>query len=141
MLGFLVALLLFPVEPQLRDREVTAEELTTTVYFDYGSNALGSAGRLLVNEAAERALSAGFTEAQVVGHADRAGPRQQNYETGLARAEAVSEALVAAGFDPADIDVESAGESDPAVFYEDERREPRNRRAVITFAAPPGPGD
>lgn len=114
-------------------RELEAEDLETVVYFDYGSEELGSAGLRLVRETADVALSAGFTKAMVMGHADRAGPADQNYETGMARAEAVALVLIAAGFDSDDVDVDSAGETDPAVYYEDERREPRNRRAVITF--------
>ena len=126
------ATMLFPTVAD-PDRDLKPEDIETTVYFDYGSDELGSAGLRLVRETADIALSAGFTKASVVGHADRAGPAKQNYETGMRRAEAVALVLIAAGFDRDNVEVDSAGETEPAVFYEDERREPLNRRVVITF--------
>lgn len=112
----------------------SAEDFETTVYFDYGRDDLGSAGILLVQQAGERALAAGFTRARVVGHTDKAGPEEQNLERGMARAEAVAAVLVEIGFDEDDIELDSAGESEPARRHEDDRREPLNRRAVITFS-------
>ncbi|MEM1379470.1 MAG: OmpA family protein [Pseudomonadota bacterium] len=132
VLALVAAAFLFPTEAA-DVTELQAEDVETTVYFDYGSNTLGSAGLLLVREASETALAAGFTRANVMGHADRAGPADQNYETGMERAEAVALILIDAGFDADNVEVDSAGETEPAVFYEDERREPRNRRAVISF--------
>ncbi|MEL6782768.1 MAG: OmpA family protein [Pseudomonadota bacterium] len=132
VLALVAAAFLFPAEAG-DVTELQAEDVETTVYFDYGSNTLGSAGLLLVREASETALAAGFTRASVMGHADRAGPADQNYQTGMERAEAVAVILIDAGFDADNVEVDSAGETEPAVFYEDERREPRNRRAVISF--------
>lgn len=134
-LGILAAaaLMLFP-EIVGDPSQLTADDLATTVYFDYGSDTLGSAGEALVADRASLALLAGFERATVTGHADKAGPTGQNYRTGLARAEAVAEALVEAGFSRGAISVESAGETDPAIDHEDERREPRNRRAEIDFS-------
>lgn len=111
----------------------SAEDFETTVYFDYGRNDLGSAGILLVEQQAAKALAAGFDKAKVVGHTDRAGPEDQNYRDGLERAQAVAEVLIASGYREENVEVESAGETQPARRHDDERREPLNRRAVITF--------
>lgn len=111
----------------------SAEDFETTVYFDYGREDLGPAGVLLIEQQAQRALAAGFNKATVTGHTDKAGPEDQNYRDGLARAQAVAEVLIASGYSTANVDVESAGETEPARNHDDERREPLNRRAVITF--------
>ncbi|NNU17695.1 OmpA family protein [Parvularcula sp. ZS-1/3] len=112
----------------------SAEDFETTVYFDYGRNDLGSAGILLVQQQAERALAAGFAKAKVIGHTDRAGSAEQNLKDGMERAEAVAAVLVSQGYAEDDVEVESAGESQPARRHADERREPLNRRAVIIFS-------
>lgn len=112
----------------------SAEDYETVVYFDYGRNDLGEAGLLLVREVAAKALSAGFDHAEVVGHTDKAGSAEQNLKDGLERAEAVAFVLIAAGYDPDNVEVDSAGESEPARKHDDDRREPLNRRAVITFS-------
>ncbi|NRA30063.1 MAG: OmpA family protein [Parvularculaceae bacterium] len=132
LLGIIAAAMLFPTQAPAVS-ELEAEDLETVVYFDYGSEVLGDAGLELVRGTASAALQAGFTQATVVGHADKAGPEAQNFETGMARAEAVAFVMIAAGFAADNVEVESAGETDPAINHEDERREPRNRRAVITF--------
>ena len=68
----------------------------------------------------------------ITGHGDAVGTETRNQELGVARAEAVRAVLVEAGV-PADrIDVDSSGESDPAVASPG--AEPRNRRAVIGFS-------
>ena len=68
----------------------------------------------------------------VTGHGDAVGTETCNQELGLARAEAVRVALVDAGVPPERIDIDSAGESDPAVASPS--AEARNRRAVIGFS-------
>ena len=112
----------------------SAEDFETTVYFDYGRLDLGPAGTLLVEAVAERVLAVGITQATVTGHTDKAGTEEKNYEDGLERAQAVAAVLIASGFAPDDVTVKSAGETQPVRVYEDERREPLNRRAVITFS-------
>lgn len=68
----------------------------------------------------------------ITGHGDAVGTETRNQELGLARAEAVRAVLVEAGVPVDRIDVDSAGESDPAV--RSPGAEPRNRRAVIGFS-------
>ena len=109
------------------------EPIETTVFFDYGRNDLGPAGMLLVREIASRALAAGYSKVTVEGHADAAGPEDQNLLTGRERAEAVASELIKAGFRARHVDVTSAGEAEPLRTHEDERSEPLNRRAELVF--------
>lgn len=138
MIGFLAAMALATAVPLAQADEAqlvfSAEDFETTVYFDYGRLDLGPAGTLLVEAVAERALAVGITEVTVTGHTDRAGSEAKNYEDGLERAQAVAAVLIASGFAEDNVNVESAGETQPVRVYEDERREPLNRRAVITFS-------
>lgn len=138
MLGVFAATFLAMAVPMAQSGDAqlvySAEDFETTVYFDYGRLDLGPAGILLVEAVGERSLAAGFLKARVVGHTDKAGPEDKNLEDGMRRAEAVAAVLIEAGFLPANIEIESAGESEPVRRYEDDRREPLNRRAVITFS-------
>ncbi|WP_189575116.1 OmpA family protein [Parvularcula lutaonensis] len=139
MLAFLAALSLglasaTAAQPVEEGVVLSPEDFETTVYFDYGRNDLGSAGVMLVEHIAAKALAAGYTRATVTGHTDRAGPEDENYQTGLERAEAVASVLVQSGFREDDITIKSAGETEPARKHVDERREPLNRRVVIEFS-------
>lgn len=110
------------------------EPIETTVFFDYGRNDLGPAGLLLVREIASRALAAGYTKVSIEGHADAAGPEDQNLATGRQRAEAVASELIKAGFRARHVEIKSAGEAKPLRSHEDERSEPLNRRAELIFS-------
>jgi outer membrane protein OmpA-like peptidoglycan-associated protein len=138
MFHALLAAAVLLTSPPVEDEALvfSAQDFTTTVYFDYGRLDLGSAGRLLVTEMGERARTAGYTRAKIVGHTDRAGPEDKNYQDGLERAEAVAGVLAQVGFARSEVAIGSAGETQPARKHEDERREPLNRRAVIEFLAP-----
>lgn len=68
----------------------------------------------------------------ITGHGDAVGTETRNRELGLARAGAVRAVLIEAGVAADRIDVDSVGESDPAV--PSPGAEPRNRRAVIGFS-------
>jgi outer membrane protein OmpA-like peptidoglycan-associated protein len=68
----------------------------------------------------------------VTGHGDAVGTETRNQELGMARAEAVRSVLIEAGIAASLIDVDRAGESDPAI--PSPGAEPRNRRAVIGFS-------
>ena len=134
LMGVLAAALMLVAQPIDPDLELEAKDFETTVFFDYGRKDLGSAGLLLVQERASQALAAGFTSAVVTGHTDKAGSEAENLKSGLERAQAVREALIAAGFERSNIEIKSVGESQPVRKHDDDRREPLNRRAVISFA-------
>lgn len=70
-------------------------------------------------------------EIQIDGHADRAGDERRNDRLAASRAEAVRQALLAAGAAAEWIDVRSFGESRPAVPTADGVREERNRRVEV----------
>lgn len=136
LMGIFAAAVMLAAQPIDPDLELEPKDFETTVFFDYGRNDLGTAGLLLVRERGTQALAAGFQKATVTGHTDKAGSEEQNLKSGLERAEAVREALIAAGFRPSDVVVTSAGETQPVRRHDDDRREPLNRRAVISFSSP-----
>jgi len=132
----LLAAMLLTAAAAAQPVEAVAEPvdpIETTVFFDYGRNDLGPAGLLLVREIASRALAAGYTKVTIEGHADAAGPEDQNRETGRERAEAVASELIKAGFRARSVEITSAGEAEPLRSHEDERSEPLNRRAELVF--------
>lgn len=57
----------------------------------------------------------GAEEISIVGHTDSKGTDEYNVDLGLRRASAVALTLVDLGFNPDNIDIESAGESQPKV--------------------------
>jgi outer membrane protein OmpA-like peptidoglycan-associated protein len=69
----------------------------------------------------------------VVGHTDRVGSRQDNYELSVSRAEAVKNILVSKGIDTGSIQVGSHGEDNTLIWTDDEVPEPRNRRVEVTI--------
>ena len=71
-------------------------------------------------------------EIVVVGHADRVGTKQKNYDLSRNRAERVKEILVSKGIDPNTVEIEWHGEDEPFVKTADEIAEPKNRRVDIT---------
>ncbi len=101
--------------------------------FREGSAELTEEG--LVRLAAVREAARGFSapEMTVVGHTDTQGDAQVNHRLGLERARRVAGALVAAGVDPAAIEVDSHGEGNPLVPTADGVPEPRNRRVEVVL--------
>lgn len=71
----------------------------------------------------------------VTGHTDLVGGEQVNLDLGHKRAVAVAAALAQAGVPRAMMDIDSAGESAPAI--QTQGQEPRNRRVEIRFAGAP----
>jgi outer membrane protein OmpA-like peptidoglycan-associated protein len=72
------------------------------------------------------------TDIRIVGHTDRVGKREGNYQLGLDRAQQIKGVLVSKGVDPAFIEVESHGEDNPLIPTDNEAPEPRNRRVEVT---------
>ena len=71
-------------------------------------------------------------EITVIGHTDRTGSREANFQLSLERAAAVRDILLSGGI-PADIiQIIGRGEIEPAVMTEDNVAESRNRRVEIT---------
>ncbi len=70
-------------------------------------------------------------EVSIVGHTDRVGGRERNYQLGLERARIIKEIVIAEGISEALIDTTSHGEDNPLIKTEDEVPEPKNRRVEI----------
>lgn len=72
---------------------------------------------------------------EIVGHTDAVGSEASNQTLGQQRADAVRDALIAAGIDAAIISATSAGEQ--SLRVPTQQAEPRNRAAVISFRPEP----
>jgi outer membrane protein OmpA-like peptidoglycan-associated protein len=103
------------------------------LYFYEGSKNLTDGSLRLVPQILATIQARKSTWIAVVGHADRVGRRQDNYELSWSRAEAVKDILVSKGIDAGFIQMSSHGEDNPLIWTEDEVPEPRNRRAEVTI--------
>jgi len=73
------------------------------------------------------------TEVSIIGHTDRVGSRETNFNLGFKRATVVRDMFTAGGLDAQSIEVHSHGEDNPLIQTEDEVPEPRNRRVEVTI--------
>jgi outer membrane protein OmpA-like peptidoglycan-associated protein len=103
------------------------------LYFLFDSDVLTDESRALLPQILQTVQGRRGVEVAVVGHTDTSGTPASNYDLGLRRAQTTRDILVAAGFDPALIEVSSHGEGDPLVATPDETLEPRNRRVEVTI--------
>lgn len=106
--------------------------LSFVVYFIEGSDALTPESAEAFAKVKEALQARPAAEILVVGHTDRVGTVQYNDGLALKRAQAVKEALVAAGLPAQGIDTAGRGEREPVVPTADEVAEPRNRRVEIS---------
>lgn len=103
------------------------------VFFDFDRSNITPEAQVVIDQVATDWDSLGMPEVSVVGHADRAGPRQYNQALSLRRAQATEAALANAGIPGDQIAVDGEGEDNPLVPTPDGVREPSNRRAGIRF--------
>jgi outer membrane protein OmpA-like peptidoglycan-associated protein len=103
-----------------------------TLYFRFESNELTDESRAMLPEIRKAITARPVPDLVVIGHTDTTGTRAANVALGRTRAMMVRALLVAAGLNPAVIDVASHGESDPLVQTADNTPEPRNRRVEIS---------
>lgn len=68
----------------------------------------------------------------VIGYADKTGNSRYNFDLGLARASAVSEALISHGVDPSKIRIKSGGEQFLNCFDDTPSCHAKNRIVIIT---------
>jgi peptidoglycan-associated lipoprotein len=102
------------------------------VYFDTNSSAINARGKLIVEKVAYVAANAGPTRVTVIGKTDRIGAPPANMALSQRRAEAVRDALIAAGVPAASIDTSWTGEAKQMVATADDAAEPRNRVVDVT---------
>lgn len=107
------------------------------VYFDTSSAAVNPRGQLVIDNAARVAMNAGPTQVTVIGRTDRVGAAPDNLALAHQRANAVRDALIAAGVPTGDIDTSWTGESDQAVTTANDAAEPRNRVVDVTVVQQP----
>ncbi len=89
---------------------------------------LTAAGETVVDAAVMSARKIRTADFAVTGHAGRVGPDEYNMELSLRRANAVREALVARGINPARISVAGQVEFDLTVATSEDVSEPTDRR-------------
>jgi OmpA-OmpF porin, OOP family len=103
------------------------------IYFDFNKSNLSSDAREIVQAVADATQRDGAARINLVGKADRVGADGYNMSLSERRADAVRDALVAAGIAPDRIDASWAGERQPPVPTPDGVREPRNRVVTVTL--------
>jgi len=108
-----------------------AKPQSAIIYFAFDSDALSEVGRTIVSDTVESAKEAGVQDYTVTGHADRAGPEDYNMNLSLRRANAVREALVSLGVNPANVSIAGRGEAENAVPTADGVAEQANRRVEL----------
>ena len=102
------------------------------IYFDTNSAAINARGQLIVKNVAYVVANAGPTRVTVIGKTDRVGAPPANMALSQRRADAVRDALIAAGVPAARIDTSWTGEGKQQVATADDAAEPRNRVVDVT---------
>jgi len=102
------------------------------VYFGSNSVAIDARGQTIVKTVAHVVANAGPTRVTVIGRTDRVGAPPDNLALSHRRANAVRDALVAAGVPARLIDTSWTGEARQVVTTADDAAEPRNRVVDIT---------
>ncbi len=102
-----------------------------TLYFIHGSTTLTPESRKLFVEIGPAIIARNSTDISVVGHTDRVGSREANFELALDRARKVRDLLAATGIATDSLELTSHGEDNPLVETGDETPEPLNRRVEV----------
>ncbi len=106
-----------------------------TVFFDWDSARIDTAGRAALEQAAADFRASGETSISLVGHTDTSGSATYNVGLSERRARAAAQALSALGVPPGAMTLAWRGQDDPAVQTGDGVRERLNRRVEITVSA------
>lgn len=104
------------------------------VYFAFDRYDLSPTAKRVIREAIGQARKLDAKRIDLAGHADRSGEEPYNQTLSMDRAQAVADAMKAAGFDKTIVSVAALGESVPAVPTPDGVRDHRNRRVEIEIA-------
>jgi outer membrane protein OmpA-like peptidoglycan-associated protein len=106
--------------------------VTYILYFEKGSTNLTKESEQLLPTIIATIKERKSSDIAVVGHSDRVGTRQKNYELSFDRAQRIKDVLVSKGASLRDVEIDSHGEDNPLVKTADEVPEPRNRRVEVT---------
>ncbi|MDH3663578.1 MAG: OmpA family protein [Alphaproteobacteria bacterium] len=101
------------------------------VYFALDSDQLDAEDQAMLDEIVAAVAAQGPASVTVMGHADRSGGDDYNMSLSERRAQAIADALVAAGIPDSAINTMGYGETEPAVETEDGVAMRQNRRAAI----------
>lgn len=124
-----------PTPPPTHDAATGGPELAGVwyqIYFDTGSIALNARGQTIVKRVAYVIANGGPARVTVIGRTDRVGAAPDNLALSARRANAVRDALVAAGVPAATIDTSWIGEGVQTAAVVDEAVNPRNRVVDVT---------
>lgn len=106
-----------------------------TVYFDFDSSSLSSAGRMTLESNAAYLKDNDNIDIQVEGHCDERGGEQYNLALGERRARAIKDYLSALGVEASRISIISFGKTTPLAFGHDESAWSKNRRGNFVVTA------
>lgn len=115
------------------DARTAAERQLTNnvVYFEYDSSSIKAEYQAVVDAYARYLVANPASKVRLEGHTDERGTREYNVSLGERRANAVRDALAAAGVTAAQVSVLSYGEERPAASGHDEAAYSQNRRVQI----------
>lgn len=102
-----------------------------TVYFDFDSSSLNSAGQAAAGRSAASLKGQHGVKVQLEGHCDERGSNEYNLALGERRAQAVREYLTSEGIPAADVSTISYGEERPAEQGSGETAWSKNRRVEM----------
>ena len=124
-----------PASPPTHDAATSGPELAGAwyqIYFDTGSIAINARGQMIVKNVAYVVANGGPARVTVIGRTDRVGSAPDNLALSHRRANAVRDALVAAGVPAAVIDTSWIGEGTLTAAAADEAVNPRQRAVDVT---------
>jgi peptidoglycan-associated lipoprotein len=109
--------------------------LTSPIYFDYDSDALGSAARATLDQKIAILRANANVRVRIAGHADERGSDEYNLALGQRRAASAKRYLTQRGIADSRIDIISYGEERPAMTGSDESAWSQNRRDEFEIVA------
>ncbi|MDH5751988.1 MAG: peptidoglycan-associated lipoprotein Pal [Deltaproteobacteria bacterium] len=104
------------------------------VYFDFDKSEIKPEFETTIQANAEKLVANAEVKVVIEGHCDERGTNEYNLALGERRAQAIRNALVAAGASPDQLSTISFGEERPAVEGADEAAWSKNRRAEVVIS-------
>ena len=117
-------------------RATRCADQTVQIYFEPDSAEVTKEGRAVLNLAANDSKACKVSGVDVLGLADAAGAPGANLELSKRRAQAVTEALTAAGLPAAEFKLAAAGSAE-AINSKGDARPLRRRTDVVLHLSPP----
>lgn len=115
--------------------EAVRTTLTSPIYFDFDSDALGDAARSALDQKMEILRTNANVRIRIAGHADERGSDEYNLALGQRRAASAKRYLTQRGIADSRIDIISYGEERPAAPGGDESAWSQNRRDEFEIVA------